>query len=382
MSPIIECVPNFSEGRDTAVINQIADAIRSVGGSIRLLHIDPGQAANRTVITFVGHPEDVTEAAFRAAATAARTIDMRRHHGTHPRIGATDVLPLIPLSGITLEECALLARQLARRMADEAGIPCYCYEAAALRPAFRNLADCRRGEYEALQRKLTTSDEQPDFMPPLPSSPISAPPSTLSSSAPPSTPIPAPPSSPSAAAVPSSAATVVNGFAVDIPESIRRSGISVVGARPFLVAVNFNLDTQDVAVAKVIAADVRQKGPAGRPFALSTVKAIGWYIDEYGRAQVSTNLTDIDTTPLHQAFVTISRCAETHGVHVTGTEIIGLVPKRVLTEAGAFFMQQDGSDASAADDDTLMQQAVSHMHLDDLCPFLTEKKVLELLAAL
>lgn len=345
MKPLIECVPNFSEGRDMAVINQIADAIRSVGGSIRLLHIDPGQAANRTVITFVGQPGDVTEAAFRAAATAARTIDMRRHHGTHPRIGATDVLPLIPLSGITLEDCALLARQLARRMADEAGIPCYCYEAAALRPAFRNLADCRRGEYEALYHKLTTPGEQPDFMPACMDS-------------------------------------VGSGSPADIPECIRRSGISVVGARPFLVAVNFNLDTQDVAVAKAIAADVRQKGSADRPFALSTVKAIGWYIDEYGRAQVSTNLTDINTTPLHKAFVTISRCAETHGVHVTGTEIVGLVPKRVLTEAGTFFMQQDGNDASAADDDTLMQQAVSHMHLDDLCPFQTEQKVLELIAAL
>ena len=318
MSSLIECVPNFSEGRDAGVIRQITDAVQSVSG-VKLLHVDPGQAANRTVVTFVGEPDAVTEAAFRAAATAAKVIDMRHHHGTHPRIGATDVLPLIPLSGITLAECAILARQLARRMATEANIPCYCYEAAALRPEFKNLAVCRQGEYEALDRKLATPELQPDFLPPI------------------------------------------MAGKTDVPECVRRSGCSVVGAREFLVAVNFNLDTKDVAIAKAIAADVRQKGPEGRPYALPTVKAIGWYIDEYGLAQVSTNLTDINTTPLHVAFDTISRCALEHGVHVTGTEIVGLIPQRVLTEAG--------------------DDAVRRMHLDELAPFVPEQRVLELLAA-
>ena len=318
MSSLIECVPNFSEGRDAGVIRQITDAVQSVSG-VKLLHVDPGQAANRTVVTFVGEPDAVTEAAFRAASTAARVIDMRNHHGTHPRIGATDVLPLIPLNGITLAECAILARQLARRLATEANIPCYCYEAAALRPEFKNLAVCRQGEYEALDRKLSTPELQPDFLPPI------------------------------------------MADNTEVPECIRRSGCSVVGAREFLVAVNFNLDTKDVAIAKAIAADVRQKGPEGRPYALPTVKAIGWYIDEYGIAQVSTNLTDINTTPLHVAFDTISRCALEHGVHVTGTEIVGLIPQRVLTEAG--------------------DDAVRRMHLDELAPFLPEQRVLELLAA-
>ena len=204
-------------------------------------------------------------------------------------------------------------------MATEANIPCYCYEAAALRPEFKNLAVCRQGEYEALDRKLTTPELMPDFLPPI------------------------------------MADTTM------IPDCVRRSGCSVVGAREFLVAVNFNLDTKDVAIAKAIAADVRQKGPEGRPYALPTVKAIGWYIDEYGIAQVSTNLTDINTTPLHVAFDTISRCALEHGVHVTGTEIIGLIPQRVLTEAG--------------------DDAISRMHLDELAPFVPEQRVLELLAA-
>ena len=322
---MIECVPNFSEGRDAAVIRQITDAIEGVEG-VKLLHVDPGYAANRTVVTFVGEPENVVEAAFRAADTAAKVIDMRQHHGTHPRIGATDVLPLIPLSGFTLGECATLAQQLAQRMANEANIPCYCYEAAALRPEFRNLAVCRQGEYEALDRKLTTPELQPDYLPPI---------MTVN--------------------------CVGDGSPIVIPDCVRRSGCSVVGAREFLVAVNFNLNTKDVAIAKAIAADVRQKGPTGRPYALPTVKAIGWYIDEYGFAQVSTNLTDINVTPLHVAFDTISRCAQEHGVRVTGTEIIGLIPQRVLAEAG--------------------DDAISRMHLDQLAPFVPEQRVLELLAA-
>lgn len=342
LSPMIECVPNFSEGRDANVIRQITDAVESVDGA-KLLHVDPGYAANRTVVTFVGKPEAVTEAAFRAADIAAKVIDMRCHHGTHPRIGATDVLPLIPLNGITLAECATLARQLAQRMATEANIPCYCYEAAALRPEFKNLAVCRQGEYEALDRKLTTPELQPDFLPPI-----------MQNSVGEGSPVTVP--------------------SVDIPECVRRSGCSVVGAREFLVAVNFNLNTKDVSIAKAIAADVRQKGPEGRPYALPTVKAIGWYIDEYGITQVSTNLTDINTTPLHVAFDTISRCALEHGVHVTGTEIVGLIPQRVLTEAGVFFLGHH------ADDNTLMHTAVSRLHLDELAPFVPEQRVLEFLA--
>lgn len=332
----IECVPNFSEGRDMEVIRQITDAISSVDG-VRVLHVDSGEAANRTVVTFAGEADAVCEAAFCGARCAGELIDMRRHHGTHPRIGATDVLPLVPVSGITLEECATRARRLAQRLAQEAGIPCYCYEAAALRPERKRLEVCRAGGYEALQKKLSTPDLQPDFLPP----------SSLISSH---------------------------------PSPIYRTGCTVVGARDFLIAVNFNLNTTSVDIAKTIAFDVRESGN-GR---LKCAKAIGWFIEEYGIAQVSMNLTDISVTSLHTAYEEVCRSAERiedrggSRVQVTGTEIIGLVPKRVLTDAGRHFLSKHG-DTAEQSEAALIDIAIKEMGLDDLCPFDPQKKVLDYL---
>ncbi|MCR4859404.1 MAG: glutamate formimidoyltransferase, partial [Bacteroidales bacterium] len=294
MKKIIECVPNYSEGRDRSVIDRIVAAISSVEG-VKVLNVDPGEATNRTVVTFVGEPEPVVEAAFQGARTAQELIDMRRHHGAHPRSGATDVLPLIPVSGISLEECAVLARALAERMYRELGIPCYCYEAAAFKPERKNLAVCRAGEYEALPEKLADPARKPDF-----------------------------------------------GDVYD--ERVARSGASNVGARDFLIAVNFNLNTTSVRRAMAVAFDVREKGrkaPDGQswiPGTLKGCKAIGWYIDEYGIAQVSMNITDIRTTPLHVAFDEVCRAASARGLRVTGTEIVGLVPKSVLLDAGRYYL--------------------------------------------
>lgn len=326
MERIIECVPNFSEGRDKKIIASIAEAIASAGPKV--LNIDPGEAANRTVITFAGTPEDVCEGAFRGVMKAAELIDMRKHHGTHPRSGATDVLPLVPVSGVSLEECAEMARTLAKRIYDELGIACYCYEAAAFRPEFRNLAVCRAGEYEALPEKLADPQRRPDFGPET------------------------------------------------MTPAIEKSGAINVGARNYLIAVNFNLDTESTKLANAIAFDVREKGriaPDGTrvPGTLKGCKALGWFIEEYGIAQVSMNITDIDATPLHRAFEEVSRAAEARGVHVTGTEIIGLVPERVLLEAGRYFL---GGDAS---DEDLIDAAIEAMGLSDLRPFVPSEKVLE-----
>ena len=327
MEKLIECVPNYSEGCDRAVIDAIVGAIASVAG-VRVLHVDPGQAANRTVVTFVGAPEAVVEAAFRGSAMAQERIDMRRHHGTHPRIGATDVLPLVPVSGVSLEECARLARALAKRMYEELGIPCYCYEAAAFTPERRNLAVCRAGEYESLPDKMADPARRPDFC-----------------------------------------------GAWD--ERAARSGASVVGARNFLIAVNFNLDTKDADLATEVAKDVREKGrklPDGswQRGPLKGCKAIGWYIEEYGIAQVSMNVTDIAATPLHVAYETVCRAAAARGLRVTGTEIIGLVPRQVLLDAGRYFSK--GKDAG---EEELVQAAIRGMSLDDLCPFDPKRKVIE-----
>ena len=358
-NPIIECVPNFSEGRDMNIIKQITDAIESVEG-VCLLNVDPGEATNRTVVTFVGSPEAVVEAAFRGAKKAAEVIDMRKHHGTHPRMGATDVLPLIPVSGITLEECALLARQLAERMANEVGIPCYAYEASAFKPERKNLAVCRAGEYEALQEKLTNPDRQPDFMPSLP--------------------------------------TTGKGDDFQLPENILRSGISVVGARDFLIAVNWNLNTTSTRRANAIAFDVREKGrpkregnpitgkpvmdengkPVMIPGTLKCTKAIGWYIDEYGIAQVSMNMTNLNVTPLHVAFDEVCRCAQNRGLRVTGTEIVGLVPKRALIDAGKYFLEKQHRSVGIPEED-IVKIAVKSMGLDDLKPFHPREKVIEYL---
>ncbi len=348
---LIECVPNFSEGRDMNTINSIRAAIESAG-DVEILDVDPGAATNRTVVTFVGEPEAVLEAAFRGAVRAAELIDMRHHHGAHPRMGATDVLPLVPVSGITLEECAVLARRLAERLAAEAGIPCYAYEAAALRPERKNLAVCRRGEYEALAERFASPDEAPDF------------------------------------------------GARPWDEAAARTGATAVGARDFLIAVNFNLNTTSTRRANAIAFDVREKGRPAReggkltgkpltdadgkpvmiPGTLKGTKAIGWYIDEYGIAQVSMNITDIAATPLHVAFDEVCRAAAARGVRVTGTEIVGVVPGRVLLDAGRHFLRRQQRSCGIPDRE-IIRIAVKSMGLDELKPFDPAEKVIEYMIA-
>ncbi len=347
MNRLIECVPNFSEGRNMDVINQITDVIRRAKG-VKLLDVDPGEATNRTVVTFVGSPEAVVETAFQAVKRAGELIDMRQHHGAHPRMGATDVCPLIPIAGITLDECAALARKLAERIAAEAAIPCYCYEAAAFTPERRNLAVCRQGEYEALAEKLSTEGKQPDF------------------------------------------------GARPFDEQVARTGCTAVGARDFLIATNFNLNTTSTRRANAIAFDVREKGRPVRegnpitgtpkkdangktimqPGTLKGTKAIGWYIDEYKIAQVSMNITDINATPLHVAFDEVSRCAQNRGIRVTGTEIVGLVPKRTLIDAGKYFLEKQHRSTGIPESD-ILEIAIHSLGLDDLKPFNPKEKVIE-----
>lgn len=346
---IVECVPNFSEGRDKHVIAQITEAIEAAGG-VKLLDVDPGEATNRTVVTFVGSPEAVVEAAFQGVKRAAELIDMRKHKGAHPRMGATDVLPLIPIAGITLEECAALSRKLAERIADELHIPTYCYEAAAFTPERRNLAVCRAGEYEALPEKLAHKESAPDF------------------------------------------------GARPYDEGVARTGATTVGARDFLIAVNFNLNTTSTRRANAIAFDVREKGrpvregnpitgkivkdaegnPVMQPGTLKATKAIGWFIEEYGIAQVSMNITNISTTPLHVAFDEVCRKADARGVRVTGTEIVGLVPKRALVEAGKYFLRKQHRSVGISEQE-IVRIAIKSMGLDDLKPFHPEEKVIEYL---
>lgn len=346
---LIECVPNFSEGRDMNVINQIADEIRNSAG-VRLLDVDPGEATNRTVVTFVGEPEAVMEAAFRAVRKASQLIDMRQHHGAHPRSGATDVLPLVPVAGITLEECAELARKLAKRLADELEIPCYCYEAAALKPERKNLAVVRRGEYEAIPERINDPAEAPDF------------------------------------------------GARPFDEGVARTGCTNVGARDFLIAVNYNLNTTSTRRANAIAFDVREKGRPARegnpitgkvkldengkkimiPGTLKGTKGIGWYIEEYGIAQVSMNITNINVTPLHVAFDEVCRCAQNRGVRVTGTEIVGLVPERTLLEAGRYFLEKQQRSTGIPKED-IINIAIKSLGLSDLKPFNPREKVIEYL---
>ena len=348
MSRIIECVPNFSEGRDKSIIDAIVAAIASVKG-VKVLNVDPGEATNRTVITFVGEPEDVVEAAFQGASMAKEKIDMRQHHGAHPRSGALDVLPLVPIAGITLEECAELARKLAERLFKELGIPCYCYEAAAFKPERKNLAVCRAGEYEALPEKMADPERKPDF-------------------------------------------------GGEYNDTVARTGATNVGARNFLVAVNYNLNTTSTRRAMAIAFDVREKGRKAReggkltgkllkdengnqiwtPGTLKGCKAIGWYIDEYGIAQVSMNITDIDATPLHVAFEEVSRAAAARGLRVTGAEIVGLVPKKVLVEAGKFYLERQQRSLGIPEEE-IIRIAVKSMSLDDLKPFDPREKVIEFL---
>lgn len=342
-------MPNFSEGRNPQVINAIVESIKNSGG-VKVLNVDPGEATNRTVVTFVGEPEAVVEAAFQGVKCASQLIDMRHHHGAHPRSGATDVLPLIPISGITLQECAELARTLAERIYNELQVPCYCYESAAYKPERKNLAVCRAGEYEALPEKIADPSRRPDYGPDT------------------------------------------------FTEAAARSGATNVGARDFLIAVNFNLNTTSTRRANAIAFDVREKGrpkregnpivgkiirdehgePVMIPGTLMGCKAIGWYIDEYGIAQVSMNITDINATPLHKAFEEVCRAAQARGIRVTGTEIVGLVPKRALIEAGRYFLEKQ-SRSTGIDESEILKIAIKSMGLDDLKPFDPKEKVIEYL---
>lgn len=357
MDRIIECVPNYSEGRNKEIIDQIVAAVADTKvvtergeESVKVLDVDPGEATNRTVVTFVGSPEAVLEAAFQGEKKAAELIDMRHHHGAHPRSGATDVLPLVPVAGITLEECGELARGLAKRIYNELGIPCYCYEAAAYKPERKNLAVCRAGEYEALPEKVIDPERKPDFGPEA------------------------------------------------YTETVAKAGASNVGARDFLIAVNFNLNTTSTRRAMAVAFDVREKGRPAReggsltgkiikdeagktvwiPGTLKGCKAIGWFIEEYGIAQVSMNITDMNVTPLHVAFEEVCRAAAARGLRVTGTEIVGLVPKRVLVDAGKFYLEKQQRSLGVPEEG-LIKIAVKSLGLNDLKPFNPKEKVIEYL---
>ena len=334
---IIECVPNFSEGRDMAVIKQITDVIESIEG-IKLLDVDPGKDTNRTVVTFVGTPETVSEAAFQAVRKASEVIDMSGHHGEHPRMGATDVCPFIPVSGVTMEEVVGYARKVAERIGAELGIPVYCYENAAFEEKRKNLAACREGEYEGLEKKLADPAWKPDYGP-----------------------------------------VVFN----------KRSGATAVGARDFLVAFNINLNTTSVRRANAIAFDVREKGrtvedKGGKkisvPGTLKNVKAIGWYIEEYGVAQISMNLTDISVTPVHIAFDEVCRKADARGVRVTGSELVGLIPLKAVIDAGRYFLEKQQRSVGVSDDE-LIKIAVRSMGMNDIHPFKPEEKIIEFVMA-
>lgn len=338
---LIECVPNFSEGRDPKTIAEITRAIESVEG-VMLLDVDPGKATHRTVVTFVGAPEAVLEAAVRGAKRAKELIDMRAHHGEHPRFGALDVCPLVPVAGVTMEETVALARTLGKRLGDEVGLTVFCYERAATSEARRNLADVREGEYEGLEAKLKRPEWQPDFGP----------------------------------------------SAFD-----PRSGATAVGARDFLVAYNVNLNTTSTRRANAIAFDVREKGrevrdasfklvlgedgqPMWKPGTLRCVKGIGWFIEELGVAQVSLNLTDISVTPVHVAFDEVVRAADARGVRVTGSELVGLVPLRAMLDAGRYFLRKQQRSCGVSDAE-LIKIAVKSLGLNDLYPFKPEEKIVE-----
>lgn len=348
MRQLIECVPNFSEGRDPQVLSAIANAIKSVEG-VQLLDVDPGKATNRTVFTFVGEPLPVVEAAFRAIKTAEQLIDMSQHSGEHPRMGATDVCPLVPISGISLEETVPYAHSLAKRVGDELGIPVYCYEAAALSPQRKNLAHIRAGEYEGLKDKISTPEWTPDYGP---------------------------------------------------AEFNPKSGATAIGARNFLVAYNVNLNTTSVRRANSVAYDVREKGrikrqgdpilgeplkdekgePIWEPGMLKSVKAIGWFIEEYGIAQISMNLTDIGVCSVHEAFDAVCQSAQRRGMRVTGSELVGLVPLQSMIEAGKHFLRLQNRSTGLPDRE-LIRIAVKSLGLDELKPFNADKKIIEYVMA-
>jgi glutamate formiminotransferase/formiminotetrahydrofolate cyclodeaminase len=344
MPALIECVPNFSEGQDPEIIRLITNAIEG-GDGVALLHVDPGKSTNRTVVTFAGTPDAVVEAAFRGIQAAAQYIDMRRHRGTHPRLGATDVCPLVPISGITLEQTALVARRLGERVGRELGIPVYLYEAAQPDPARKDLADIREGEYEGLAEKILQPEWRPDFGP---------------------------------------------------AEFNPYTGATVIGARGYLVAYNVNLNTTSTRRANAVAFDVRESGrvkrrgnkltgkvvtgPDGQPVmvpgSLKAVKALGWYIPEYGIAQVSMNLTDLSVTPVHAAFDEVCRKAEARGLRVTGSELIGMVPLETLLEAGRYYLRKQRR-STGVDEAELIKIAVKSLGLNDVTPFRPEERVIE-----
>ena len=344
MSQLIECVPNFSEGRDMAVIKQITDAIEAVDG-VTLLDVDPGAATNRTVVTFVGAPAPVIEAAVRAGRKAAELIDMAKHHGEHPRFGMMDVCPLVPVANITMEETVEHARALAKRLGEEVGLTIYCYENAATKPERRNLATVRAGEYEGLPDKLKDAKWAPDFGP---------------------------------------------------AKFNPRTGATAVGARDFLVAYNVNLNTTSTRRANAIAFDVREKGrqkregdpltgkivtdangePVWEPGSLKCVKGIGWFIEEYGVAQISMNLTNISVTPVHVAFDECCTKAQERGIRVTGSEVVGLIPLQAMLDAGAYFLRKQQRSLGVSDAE-LIKIAVKSMGMDELSKFDPKEKIIE-----
>jgi glutamate formiminotransferase / formiminotetrahydrofolate cyclodeaminase len=341
---IIECVPNFSEGRDMNIIKQITDVIESVEG-VKLLNVDPGRDTNRTVVTFVGSPDAVSEAAFLSVKKASEVIDMSKHHGEHPRMGATDVCPFVPVSGITMEETVSIARKVAERIGNELNIPVYCYENASFYEERRNLASCRSGEYEGLRKKLSDPLWEPDYGP---------------------------------------------------ASFNERSGATAVGARDFLVAFNVNLNTTSTRRANAIAYDVREKGRPQRegdqltgriikdengemvmvPGSLTSVKAIGWYIEEYGIAQISMNLTNISVTPVHIAFDEVCRKSDARGVRVPGSELVGLIPLKSMLDAGRYFLEKQQRSAGVSDEE-LIKIAVRSMGMNDIHQFKPEEKIIE-----
>lgn len=321
---LVECVPNFSEGRDRGVIDAVSGAIAAVEG-VELLDVDPGADTNRTVVTFLGPPQAVAEAAFRGIARAAELIDMRTHRGAHARMGATDVCPFVPVSEVEMDECVELARELGQRVAADLGIPVYLYEEAATRPERRNLAAVRRGEYEGLAAKLEDPAWQPDF-----------------------------------------------GEARFNPQA----GATVIGAREFLIAYNFNLNTRDTRIANRIAWAIREAGRKGVPGKFEHVKAVGWYMDDFDCAQVSMNLTNYRKTPLAEVFDEVCRQAETHGVRCTGSELVGLMPKACLLEAGRHYLRKANKSAGVPEPE-LIRLAVQSLGLSELYPFDPDKKIIE-----
>ncbi|MFM1999100.1 MAG: glutamate formimidoyltransferase [Bacteroidota bacterium] len=343
---IIECVPNISEGRDKAKINAISSVVETVPG-VMLLDVDPGASTNRTVITFAGSPENVIEAAFLLIQKASQLIDMRQHKGEHPRQGATDVCPLVPISGVTVEECAEFARQLGERVGRELGIPGYFYEYAATTEERKNLANCRKGEYEAIE-KIATAEWKPDFGP------------------------------------------------SEVTDTARKAGITTIGARDFLVAYNVNLNTTSTRRANAIAFDIREAGrtlregdpitgkpildengePKRIPGTLKSVKGIGWYIEEYGIAQLSLNLTNINVTPVHVAFEESCNKAAERGIRVTGSELVGLIPKQCLLDAADYFLKKQERSLGISEKEKI-KIAVKSLGLDDLAPFNPQEKVIE-----